>query len=101
MLYSALKDCLQRKLPPTEIKQVFQAGTEQLHHQHIVVSLCATPLDRGNTNWGKSEVNSYIYTHQTLFNIPQVATVMISTTIFMEITIECGSREWSLLHWGK
>ena len=39
---------------PTEVGQVLHTGSQQLHHHHIVVPLCAAPLDGGDVNCTKN-----------------------------------------------
>lgn len=39
------KDCLEGKLSGTEVEEVFQGWSQQLHHHNIVVPFRPTPLD--------------------------------------------------------
>lgn len=38
------ENCLHGKPPGTEVEQVFQTRTQQIHHQNIVVSFLTKPV---------------------------------------------------------
>jgi hypothetical protein len=44
------KHSLQRELPVAEVEQVLQAGSEKVQDHSIIITLCAEPTDKGNTN---------------------------------------------------
>lgn len=50
------QDGLEAELSGAEVKEVLQAGTQQLHHHHVVVSLGAAPLYRRDAHWRQSTV---------------------------------------------
>lgn len=50
------QNCLETKFARTEVEEIFQAGPQEFHNHHIVVPLCSTPLNRGDTHWGKKKI---------------------------------------------
>lgn len=50
------QNCLETKFAGTEVEEIFQAGPQEFHHHHIVVPLCSTPFNGGDTHWGKKKI---------------------------------------------
>lgn len=50
------QNCLETKFAGTEVEEIFQAGPQELHHHDIIVPLCSTPLNGGDTHWGKRKI---------------------------------------------
>lgn len=50
------QNCLETKFAGTEVEEIFQARPQELHHHHVIVPLCSTPLDRGDTHWEKGKI---------------------------------------------
>lgn len=49
-LISKQQDCLEAELAGAKVKEILQTRTQKLHHHHIVITFCSTPLYRWNAH---------------------------------------------------
>ena len=57
-LVSQEQHSLEGEFPVTKAEEVLQAGSEQVHHHHIVVALNPKPANIGHSNIGACQTNS-------------------------------------------
>lgn len=51
-LFSSHADCLDCKLAPAHVKEIFQVGTEKVDNEHVVEAFLPKVVDLGDAGWG-------------------------------------------------
>lgn len=79
------QNCLETKFAGTEVEEIFQAGPQELHHHHIIVPLCSTPLNGGDTHWGKRKIKP---TEQRKTAAPLLRTSCVTPNHFLSKALQ-------------
>ena len=56
-LVSKEQDSFETELPRAKVEEVFQAGSQQLHHHDVVVPLSPAPPDGGDAHCKRARVS--------------------------------------------
>lgn len=82
-LISEQQDCLEAELAGAKVEEILQAGPQQLHHHHIVVTFCSTPLYCGNAHCKNNGVNTIIMvrTQNVVLSLPEDVFHLLNTRL--------------------